>query len=355
MENSQIINLSFRQKNILRYIIDNYIKNAKAVNSQQIAKLIKCSSATVRNECIMLEKNGFLDKVHKSSGGRIPTTKGYRYYVNNLMSQQRGLEAIKAKIDYIFEQRNISIKSVLEQCGKVLSELTKVTTIVSGPNIKSEKLVRMELIVLSHNEAIIIFVLSNGHIENYKMTSPQVTIKDLKIAVKLFNERLQGTYISELKEMYDLIAKLLQQQIDNSEQVLKEFFIALANISNISTNKYGIQYMLQNPEFNNYQKIKNVINYIESMSPLEYYQKSSHQPTLENQIDISIGEELNNKNIQDIAMLSTIYNVNNAQEAALTLIGPKRIEYEKIYSILAWINHKINMKYQQIKKLELKS
>ncbi|AHF60617.1 hypothetical protein P344_00965 [Spiroplasma mirum ATCC 29335] len=338
--------LTTRQENILKCIVEEYTKTAQPVGSKFIMEspLIDASSATIRNECVILEKQGYLEKEHTSSG-RIPSTMGYRYYVDNLMDS-KNIDDIKNRIEGLFANRNMSINDILDQTGKILSEMTNLTTVVVGPNIEQESLKKIELLPISNDRAVVVFVLSNGHVENkIFVTNEDFSISDLKISIELFNDRLENTKINEIEKKFDLIRPILEQQVKHYEMILKQFANALTSIVKPAYTTHGMQYMLQNPEYNNPERIKQIVKFIENISPFDYFQKQQSKEK-ENKVSVQIGKETGFNN-DDVALLSTTYSVDNIQEGGIALVGPKRLEYDKVYEILEWLSDKIKEVYNK--------
>ncbi len=339
-----MIVLTDRQKMILKIVIEEYINIAKPIGSKLILSSgkINSSPATIRNECSLLEKKGLLLKNHSSSG-RIPSTKGYRYYIDELMkNKDNNIDSIKQKIEKLFINRNLAIDDILDETSKILSKMTHLTTLVIGPNIKKEKLKKIDLLPLNKEKAVVIITLSNGHVENQIFNFSRVSLKELSISVKLFNERLENTLISELPTKFSLIKPILENQVKKHEYIFKQFITTIANFSKIKKTTNGIQYMLQNPEFNDSKSIKKAIKLIESISSFEFFHKMNNNIT-NGRVNIKIGNEIENNEFDNISLISTKYKTNNEkEEGQLALIGPKRIEYNKMIDLLEWISKKIN-------------
>lgn len=262
--------LSQRQTQILKIIVEQYIKTALPIGSKTILENnnINYSSATVRNECVELETLGLLEKAHSSSG-RIPSTKGYRYYVDNLMnsSEDHTLVELKSKIAEVFENRNLVITEVLNKTSTILSEMTNLISVVIGPNLNEDTLKKIELVPISNDNALAIFITSNGHIQNKMFNIQETPLTDLTIAIEIFNTRLVGTKINEISEKVHLLKPILEQQVQKSEFIIQGFINTLINFSRPLSTTHGVQYMLENPEFNDINKVKTIIRFIESQSP----------------------------------------------------------------------------------------
>lgn len=338
--------LTQRQGNILKIIVEEYTKTAQPIGSKSIMTLpwINFSSSTIRNECVILEKKCFLEKEHASSG-RIPSTKGYRYYVDNLMVE-KNIDDIKNRINTLFISNNISINDVLDQIGKILSEMTNLITVIVGPNFKEKLLKKIELLPVSKTLAVVIFILTNGYIDNKMfIINKNSSINDLKISIELFNKRLKNTKIIDIPTKFNIIRPILEQQVKNYEYILKQFINALTNIIKPNYSTHGIKYMLKNPEYNNPEQIKQVINLIETISPFDYFKKQKNNSN-ENIVSIKIGNETGFNN-DDMSLLTITYNIDDMLEGGIALMGPKRLEYNKLYEVLEWLFYRIKKVYQK--------
>ncbi|QGS51781.1 heat-inducible transcriptional repressor HrcA [Spiroplasma tabanidicola] len=330
--------LTKRQEIILRLIIEEYIKTASPVGSKRIQEVmsIDISSATIRNESAFLEEHGFLEKAHTSSG-RVPSTKGYRYYVDNLM-KRNNIEDVKQQIEEIFKRRGATIDEILEQTSKILSEMTKLATVVStSENIEEVKLNRVELVPLSPKSAVVIFILSNGSIENKTIDLDSVSIEELKISIDLFNERLSNSKIQEIEFKVQAIVPILKEQVKKYEFILHTFVSALLHTGSSQFKTGGMKYLLENPEFNDPNKIKSIVEFIEGASPFVWFKShlNNHsKPAVAIGFETGIGND-------DIAVVGTNFPTDTGGKGTLALVGPKRIQYDKVSDLLEWISLKI--------------
>lgn len=363
-----------RQQEILRIIIQQYIGTARPISSTQIVELLNeiypTSSATVRNDCAELEKLNYLTKSHGHSGGRVPTTHGYRYYIDTYLNTNNNsqlIEATKIKLHKLFSKRALTIENLLNESGKIISNLTNVTSVVVQNDLLNSKLKFLKLINLTSEEAVILFVLDNGHVENVKIQISNYSLNELEIVIDLFNQHLTGLMLSKIPNHINLIKPILQQQIKHYEMIIKEFLQAMLNFSKINHQTYGIHNMLQNPEFKDVNKIMEIIDFIESVSPFVYFKKltqnirdgpsslnkiddQSHDHTNNNNnnnnISIKIGDEITtNQDDKDVAMFISTYENNKTISNGLIFIGPKRMEYTKIKQLLTWLNEQIKIKF----------
>ncbi|WP_339034731.1 heat-inducible transcriptional repressor HrcA [Spiroplasma endosymbiont of Cantharis rufa] len=333
--------LTKRQNLILKSIIEEYIKTALPVGSKRIQEVLtmEVSSATIRNESAFLEEQGFLEKAHTSSG-KVPSTKGYRYYVDNLM-ESNNIEDIKVQINEIFKKRGATIDEILEKTSSILSEMTKLATVVATSEVNGELLLsKIELIPISNKSAVVIFVLSNGAIENKNINLDSITLEELRLSINLFNERLVNSKISEIETKSQAMIPVLRQQVKKYEFVLQTLIGALIHTDSNKSRTSGVKYLLENPEFNDANKIKDIIQFIENASPFVWFNYQSKT----NKTTVAIGLETGNEN-DDIAVIGTNFPTKGGGKGALALVGPKRIEYDKVSKLLEWISNKIEEKF----------
>lgn len=335
--------LTIRQKEILKFIIDEYIQSAQPVSSKILIEKYKLpySSATIRSECAFLEETGLLEKTHVSSG-RIPASLGYRYYVDNLMDVRNGDNDIKQQLENIFANRQLAIEDIIEQTAEILSAMTNLITVVIGSNSQEDCLKKIELVPISEENAVAIFISEKGHVVNKTFNIKDVTLKDLVLAIELFNSRLIGTKLEDIKEKMQALQPILEKQVLKHEYILQSFINTLVSFKKREHSTHGLQYMLDNPEFNDVNKIKEIVRFIEDYSPWKQFIKTEKEQQEYNQenIHILIGNELG-KQTDDIAVISTDYHTGNKQIGQLAVIGPKRIDYDKMSELLDWISRKI--------------
>lgn len=330
--------LKERQSKILKIIVNEYIRTSSPVSSKFISAAFdgKVSSATIRNDSVFLESNGYLEKTHTSSG-RIPSTKGYRYFVDNLMDKY-GVDDIKVQIEMLFENRENSVNEIIKESSRIISEMAKLATVVTTQDASNNELVRFEMIPISNEMATVIYVLSNGEVKNKTFDITGYSANDIRASISIFNDRLVNTKLSELESKIDAIKPLLEKQIKYFDFVFKNIVNdLLLNVKSKSTTT-GIKYLLDNPEFSNPAKIKQVLEMIDHITPFTWFEQQSTEQS------ILIGLEGGLEN-DDMAVISENFN-NNGTSANLTLVGPKRLQYRAVSEILDWLKERINEEYK---------
>lgn len=254
-----------RQKEYLKLIVHSYIADGIPVASAALISKynLKVSSATVRNEMNTLEKEGFLEKSHTSSG-RIPSTIGYEYYAKHIT--EKSSKDLKQKIEDIFARRNVSIDFTLEEAANAISNLAGLTLVTSSSEM-NELLKSIQLTPLSDKAATIVLVTSSGRVESKLIEfNNMVKINDVRIAIRLFKERLLDSPLRELSARVDALAPILAKSVKNYEALIRAFINKVFDFHNRITNKvYGNNQLIQKEGIKR-EDLANLVNMIEHKS-----------------------------------------------------------------------------------------
>ena len=154
-----------RQREILKSIVEEYIKTARPVGSKALCKKFKCSSATIRNDMAALEENGYLEKTHISSG-RVPSEEGYRYYVDNLMEAKKISGEDMVKLQTIFSNNELDLNDAISKSLELISDITNYTSVILGKESSLNKLEKVEVIPINDRQAVVILITDMCHVEN---------------------------------------------------------------------------------------------------------------------------------------------------------------------------------------------
>ena len=198
--------LSQRQNDILKLIVIEYIKLAKPVSSKLICDSLGCSSATVRNEMVVLEEFGLLEKTHTSSG-RIPSEKGYRYYVDYLMELKELNGEEVYKLQTIFNNQQLELSDVLAKSLQIVADMTCYTSIVLDSKSHENKLKEIEVVPITEKEIVVLVVTDKGHVEHKNIELLGVSLDEIKKTVKLINDLIVGTPIDEISSKLEFEIK----------------------------------------------------------------------------------------------------------------------------------------------------
>lgn len=321
--------LSERQNEILKLIIEEYSKSPVPVGSSKICDTLGVSPATVRSEMAKLEEIGFLEKTHISSG-RVPSEAGYKYYVNNLMKPREMTGEDMLNLQVVFQNKSLVLSDAISKSLEIISEMTNYTTIVLGNNNES-KLKKVEVIPLSSGNLLAIVITDNGHVENKKIDMENTDLNEISKIVDLINKLIVGTPISEVACKLEFeIKPIIAQYVNNHEMIYNAFYSAFSDLRDSNDVEVkGKNRMLELEEFsNNASKIKNIINKFDDENIVSSIKED------DTGINIYIGKE--NNIDEDLTVIKTKYKTNG-EEGTLAIIGPKRMEYDRVVSLLEYL------------------
>ena len=321
--------ISERENQILRIIVEEYIKTAKPVSSSHICKNIKCSSATVRNEMVYLEDLGYLEKNHFASG-RIPSEKGYKYYVDNLMQPKNMTGEDMLKLQTIFKNQSLDLSDTIKKSIEIVSEITNYTSIVLGTSAKTNRLKQVEIVPLEENKILTIVITDKGVVEHKNLYLPNnISTDDVRKTVELINKLVVGTPINEISEKLEYEVKpIIGKYVKQHEVLYNAFYDAFSEFTSNNNDVHfvGKNNFLKQPEFSNIEKVKEILSKFEDVSSIKEEEN--------NGIHIYVGSESEITN--DTSVVKTKYNVNG-EEGTIAIVGPKRMEYDKVVSLLDYI------------------
>lgn len=324
-----------RQKELLKKIVEEYIRTVKPVGSKSLCEELDCSSATIRNDMVDLEDLGFLEKTHISSG-RIPSEKGYRYYVDELMEPKKMTGEEVLKLQTIFKNNKLVLSDAITKSMEIISDMTSYTSIVLGKASSDNKLKKIEVIPLNELELIAIIVTDKGHVENKQIKIGEtISMDDVKKTVDLINTLVVGTPIDEVSEKLEFEVKpIIGNYIKQHEAVYSMFYDAFSEFSQKSSS-YNVSVrtnMLSQPEFDDTDKMRRIIKKLNDEDLIHNVEETNEG------INVYIGEE--NKLDSDVTIIKTKYNIDG-EEGTIAIIGPKRMEYDKVVSYLDYVKKKI--------------
>jgi len=326
--------LNQRQTNLLKIIVEEYIKTARPVGSKSIALKMLCSSATIRNEMATLEEMGILEKTHISSG-RIPSEKGYRYYVDNIMKPKELTGEDMLKLQTIFHNNSLVLSDAIIKSMEIVSELTNYTAIVLGKSSKNNKINKVEVIPLDDQHLIAIVVTDKGHVEHRNIYIEEcVEMDEIKQTVDIISKLIIDTPIDEVSSKLEYEIKPIIAQCVKQHDVLYNAFYNAFNdfTSEAKVKMAGTSNILKQPEFNDVDKIRAIISKFDDQEIVNRINET------ENGINIYIGSE--NEFDDDVTIIKTKYSING-EEGTIALIGPKRMEYDRVITLLNYIKENI--------------
>lgn len=326
------MNLTPRQELIFKTIVEQFTYLAEPIGSKTLMQIldIPVSSATIRNEMAALEKEGLLEKTHTSSG-RIPSQKGYRYYVENLMDTSLD-ENVEASLKALFTQRHYSLEEIVKTSCSILSEMTHLTSVVLGPETENQKLMHIQLVPLTSRQAVGIIVTDTGHAEHQIFTFHEdVSVNDVKTCTDLLNGQLHGVPLDKVAQELRRIEPMMAATLARHEVLFDAFVSAFMQFAVKDAAVYGRANMLTQPEFADLDKLRQLMQILENSSLFKAWTEK------EDNVLTPIGTRNELIQIGDCSVLSARFNVGK-EEGKLMIVGPNRMPYGKVIALMDYVS-----------------
>ena len=329
--------LDKRKKKILQAIIEEYIETAEPVSSGNLVKALECSSATIRNEMAELEKIGFLEKPH-TSAGRVPSQKGYRYYVDELIRDDK---LSKKEMEIIRERLETKVND-LEELTKIatttLSEITHYTTITIAPDVHNHTIIDIKFVLLGSRMLMVVIVTDTGMVkETIIKYDEDITNTQVETLNNLFNTKLKGKPLSKIDKPME---EYILAEISYSIEVIKPIIEQINKIVEQEEKIYleGTKKSFDLPEFKSMEVAKNFINLLDTKELMLDMLNSG----VAKDINVYIGDENDNENLKDFSIVTFKHTVGDKDLGTIGIIGPKRMDYSKVISVMKYISNKLN-------------
>ncbi|MFD1885439.1 heat-inducible transcriptional repressor HrcA [Paenibacillus wenxiniae] len=331
--------LTERQQMILNAIVDDYIRSAEPVGSRSISKRgdVNYSPATIRNEMADLEELGFLEQPH-TSAGRIPSNKGYRYYVDHLTPVHSVKPAEVKELKRFFTEQLSAAEQMMQHAAMVLSHVTNYTSILLGPEVFHTSLRHFQLLPLEDQSAIAIMVTSTGQVENRKIRIPDhVSASELEQTVNLLNSRLIGVPLYKLKtRIFSEISEEMQRHLEHYEEMMTALDGAFGQEQEQKIFLSGATNMLIQPEFRDMDKVKSILDLLEETPTLTRLMTEAAAPQ---GIQVRIGAENAHEAFENCSLITATYELDGESLGTIGILGPTRMEYGRVIGILNMLSH----------------
>ena len=316
-----------REKIIINSLVEEYISTGEPVSSEKLLSKskLKCSTATIRKDLNNLESVGLLEATHTSSG-RIPTVAGYRYYIDHSLTRKPlSLEeqtAIKNLINSDANKNNI-ISSTTE----LISEISDFAAVIGSLDIDKKIFLKLEVHKLSSTRALAVVLMDNNHIDNKIIDISSFKLSKLNSCVKYLNENFSGIELRNIPQILSTSMESIRGEIDTALKVLNNFMYPDVDDFLIR----GQRKLVDSKEFYDIEKVKNLVELFEKKQTL----KEILTNCLSNEsIQIYIGKESGSDLLADCSVISAPYKKNNETVGVLGVIGPKRMNYQRIVEIV---------------------
>lgn len=339
------MSLDKRKIKILKAIISSYIDNAEAVGSRTISKKYELgvSPATIRNEMSDLEEMGFLIQPH-ASAGRIPTDKAYRYYVDDLWKKvQSSNNANLYHLRGIIEEKSNEMDSVFKNSVRILSQFTKYTSFIVAPQLKQAIIKRIQLVPVTERKVLLVLILNSDIVKQVmiNLNSP-IPLEQLDKISSSLTEKLSGHKLGDIDSIENNIIRELYHIRESSDDSLFELLPYLleqiGKLEDFDIYADGITNILNLPEYNDVVKAREFISFVEDKNSLA----KLFQITGENDLDISIGHENQYNELRDCSLITATYKINGKLIGKIGVIGPTRMDYNKVISTVKSMSEAMN-------------
>lgn len=330
------MDLTKRQIELLKVIIDEYTLSAQPVPSKLISKkyFTDLSPQTIRIEMNILEKKGLLEKTHTSSG-RIPSINGYKYYESNILKPYLSND-IKNKLRIILEKRNVSIDHIIDESATLIEEILKLPTVVQTQN-NTTTLKRFDLVPISSKQVLIILITSNGDvIKNTINITNHKQIDDVAICIRIFNDRLVDTAIVDIPKKLSVVKEIIRQSVHQYEFIIQKVIGKIFEFNSIQNkqNVYGIRNLALQPEFQNVKNLQKVLTLLENSSVWKHIAYTQEQ---KGKTQITFVDNVGEK---DITIASTTVKTKDYTKQ-ISVVGPTRINYAEVKGLLEFIREEL--------------
>jgi heat-inducible transcriptional repressor len=337
-----------RKQKVLLAIVQDYIATAEPVGSRTIAKKygLGVSPATIRNEMADLEEMGYIEQPH-TSAGRIPSVRGYRYYVDYLMKKRELTREEEEMIRGQLETKARDVGRVIQKTGNLLSQLTSYTSMVLTQQMGPNNFKHVQLVPMNTAQTMVIVVMDNGAVHNRMIETPDSIIaSDLETLSRVLNAKLQGLNMETikltlLKELYFELGKhkhildLALELIQDSLALKEEEKIYLGGVFN----------MLTQPEFHNVERIKTMLGILEQEKLLcELLSEESRDEG----VTVRIGGEIKDYGIKDYSVVAAPYTLSGRKIGTVGVLGPTRMDYAKVISVVDFLTKNLSIALDRV-------
>ncbi len=338
--------LSDRKEKILDAIIRSYLETGEPVGSRTISKNtdLNLSSATIRNEMSDLEEMGYIIQPH-TSAGRIPTDKGYRFYVDNILKDKMSEldereKKVTEKEDLLIEKVD-KVETLLQNMAKVLANNTNYATMVSAPKSQENKIKFVQLSVIDENQLLCTVVSDKNHVVNRIIKTTQQISQEMIVRLNVaLNTVLAGLSLEEIN--LGVISTLTSQAGELEglvNEVLKTITEAIATEAQMKIYTSGATNIFKYPELSDKERASQLLTTLEEKSQLTELINESDEET---GIQVYIGSESPVKSMKDCSVVTATYELEDGFKGTIGIIGPKRMDYEKVVETLRTVKEQLS-------------
>jgi len=325
-----------RKRLILHAIIQDYITSAEPVGSRSLVKRhqIDLSPATIRNEMADLEEMGYLKQPH-TSAGRIPSPKGYRFYVNSILGDPSPAPEDLARVEELISAAGISLSNNPRQLARLMASVTNYLSLIAEPSDTIQEIRHINIIPLSAASAICLVVLSDGSVRHHSLSIPEgVTPREIKALSDFIDNRLQGV---QLQHLDSRLLHSLKTEFAGNLRLIDDIFFLFQHALAAAGQELvmdGATNLLKEPEFKNVEKVRELFRTLEQDEQILklLVSGSSHLEDL----DIKIGPEMGLESFTDCSLVVATFTLRD-RKITLGILGPARMHYAKTIGFIRWL------------------
>ncbi len=330
--------LNERKRKVLWAIVQDYSSTAEPVGSRTIAKKydLGVSSATIRNEMQDLEDEGYLEQPH-TSAGRIPSIKGYRYYVDWLMQPSPMTSEEESLLDQALTDHVTKVDEIFRNMAKVVAMLTHSLSVAASSEIKST-LNYIRFLPLDGRRAILLVVTNEGDVSNAVVNIPKdSSFDEMQLLADKLNHFLHGRDIDATDESVIMsFQKDVERDISSYMPVFTAMQQALSHPKQVYSG--GASQLIEQPEFQNMEKVQDILNLLEERDILESMLLSS----MDKPIAVHIGTENTFKSFSDLSIVRAQFTANGKIIGSIAVLGPTRMQYSKVIGMMYFMQQRLN-------------
>ncbi len=388
-----MVQLDERKKSILKAVVDDYIATAEPVGSKSLVTRyhFNVSSATVRNEMAELEEMGYLEQPH-TSAGRIPSDKGYRAYVDSLLSVEDLSEEAADRIRHYFQESIDELTGLIRKASTVLSEQTGYTSVALSPHLKRSHLSQIKILMIEPGRALVVVVLSAGVVKDRLVRIPEILdAEQLMRIANAIEDQLSGMTLDDIT-LVTVATAAKQTTLPESllNQVLYEAYVSIKQADNLEVYMEGSHNLLSYPEFYDVKKAREYLKTLTATGMIAGYMselRDNADPGDEMQNDesvrdqseppdkhlilqlpekrygnsqeddrrnpaytVRIGQEIMLEGLRDCSFITTTYKMGDFVAGRIGVIGPKRMAYGKVISHISFVKKTLNDQITHLSK-----
>ncbi len=340
--------LNERKMQILKTLIDDYVQTAQPVGSRTISRKYELglSSATIRNEMADLEEMGYISQPH-TSAGRVPSDKGYRFYVDHLMQAHTlAMEEIQ-QIRSVIELRMNEINSLIHKASNIISMITGYTSIAISPSLTKVMLKTVQLVPVDDKKVLVVVVSSGGIVKNRVVRLGVETTSDtLLLLSNYLHEKLSGQVIENIR--FPAVEDIVRETLVKSEvarEVLEGVTQCLHGIEQSELIMNGTMNLLNHPEFSDLLKVREVLELFNDQEVIKALMNAAMKKS---GLNVQIGKENSLETMRDCSLVTASYSLGDTDVGALGIIGPTRMAYGRVVSAMSYIQKLINREILRI-------